>query len=133
MTLHFSLIVQVVASIHQPNSDITACFNDLLLLANGKCIYYGPWQSSVQYFASVGFSCPHYTNCADYYLAISKDSADVLTDSWEVNSHLWWEDDLLATNESLAPGKAPDNLSARRKTLACTGKQVRERTKAQRH
>lgn len=45
----------VVTTIHQPNSSITRCFDDLLLLAHGNIIYMGKWAKSVEYFQSVGY------------------------------------------------------------------------------
>lgn len=45
----------VVTTIHQPNSSITRCFDDLLLLAGGNLVYSGKWASSVEYFNSLGF------------------------------------------------------------------------------
>lgn len=45
----------VVTTIHQPNSSITRCFDDLLLLAHGNIIYMGKWAKSVEYFQAVGY------------------------------------------------------------------------------
>ena len=52
-TLHATL--QVVCTIHQPSSDITDMFDDLLLLAQGHVVYHGQWALAVDYFASLGF------------------------------------------------------------------------------
>ncbi len=82
MPKHWVWPLQVVASIHQPNSQITECFDDLLLLAGGRTAYFGPWQSSMAYFASVNFACPMYTNPSDHYLLILKESADYLVHHW---------------------------------------------------
>lgn len=73
---------QVVASIHQPNSQITECFDDLLLLTGGRTAYFGPWQGSMPYFASVGFACPVYTNPSDHYLLTLKEAGDLMTKIW---------------------------------------------------
>ena len=45
----------MVTTIHQPNSSITRCFDDLLLLAGGSLVYSGKWAKSVEYFNSLGF------------------------------------------------------------------------------
>jgi ABC-type multidrug transport system ATPase subunit len=74
--------MQVVCSIHQPNSHIMECFDDLLLLSNGHTAYYGPWHKSVDYFQSQGFICPVYTNPSDYYLTITKEAGPKLTQAW---------------------------------------------------
>lgn len=67
----------VVCTIHQPNSDITSRFDDFLLLAKGQAVFGGPWDESVEWFRSQGFSCPLYTNPTDYYLSVVKDESAV--------------------------------------------------------
>ena len=47
--------LQVVCTIHQPSSDITDMFDDLLLLAQGHVVYHGQWALAGNYFASQGF------------------------------------------------------------------------------
>jgi ATP-binding cassette, subfamily G (WHITE), eye pigment precursor transporter len=58
----------VIATIHQPNSETFKLFPSLLLLMDGFTIYHGPTLESVDYFASLGFHTPEYSNPADYYL-----------------------------------------------------------------
>lgn len=57
----------VVTTIHQPSSEIFHLFDDLLLLANGHVVYYGPAVDSMAYFAKQGYPCPRYSNPADFY------------------------------------------------------------------
>lgn len=45
----------VVTTIHQPNSSIVSCFDDLILLSYGNIMYMGEWAKSVDYFAALGF------------------------------------------------------------------------------
>ena len=45
----------VVTTIHQPNSSITRCFDDLLLLSHGQIMYMGEWGRSVDYFSGLGY------------------------------------------------------------------------------
>ncbi|GFH29462.1 ABC transporter domain-containing protein, partial [Haematococcus lacustris] len=52
----------VVCTIHQPNSDITALFDDLMLLAAGHLVYGGPWSGAVPWFERLGQRCPLYKN-----------------------------------------------------------------------
>lgn len=52
----------VVCTIHQPNSDITALFDDLMLLSAGHVVYHGPWSGAVGHFAQLGYACPNYKN-----------------------------------------------------------------------
>ncbi|MEW5304769.1 MAG: hypothetical protein WDW36_007357 [Sanguina aurantia] len=56
----------VVCTIHQPSSDIFHEFDDLIVLAEGQILYQGLAEKMVEYFGSIGYVCPHYTNPADY-------------------------------------------------------------------
>jgi len=56
----------VVATIHQPSSDIFHMFDNLLLLANGQILYQGPSRLCMDYFAQRGSPCPQFTNPADH-------------------------------------------------------------------
>jgi ABC-type multidrug transport system ATPase subunit len=57
----------IVATIHQPSSEIFHLLDDLLLLSGGKVVYYGPAKEAVNYFTKLNYSCPRYTNPADYF------------------------------------------------------------------
>ena len=48
---------QVIATIHQPSSEIFDMIDILVLLAKGHVVYYGPAKSVVEYFASIGYQC----------------------------------------------------------------------------
>jgi len=60
----------IVTTIHQPSSAIWLLFDSLMLLSNGKQIYYGQANEAVSYFSSVGYNCPKFTNPADYFLTL---------------------------------------------------------------
>ncbi len=53
----------------QPNSDITALFDDLMLLSGGHVVYFGTWEEAVPHFAQMGFPCPAYRNPTGEYSA----------------------------------------------------------------
>lgn len=42
-------------TIHQPNSLITAKFDDFMLLAAGRVVYQGAWEHAVDFFARMGW------------------------------------------------------------------------------
>jgi ABC-type branched-subunit amino acid transport system ATPase component len=44
----------VVCSIHQPRSSIFGMFDDLMLLSEGHCVYFGPAEGVLGYFEQVG-------------------------------------------------------------------------------
>lgn len=65
----------VISTIHQPNSDIFDMFDRLMLLAQGKIIYYNEAKLAVDYFAGVtyqghSYKCPELSNPADYFMSI---------------------------------------------------------------
>jgi ABC-type multidrug transport system permease subunit len=56
----------VVATLHQPSTDIFNLFDDLLLLNDGKVIYYGAANEVLDYFEKWGYEFPKYSNPADF-------------------------------------------------------------------
>lgn len=56
----------VVATIHQPSTEIFKLFDDLLILSRGRVAYFGPAENAVEYFAKLGHQCPQYMNPADF-------------------------------------------------------------------
>ncbi|MED6141921.1 ATP-binding cassette sub- G member 1, partial [Stylosanthes scabra] len=60
----------IVASIHQPSSEVFQLFHDLCLLSSGQTVYFGPASDANQFFASSGFPCPTLHNPSDHYLRI---------------------------------------------------------------
>ncbi|KAG0003577.1 hypothetical protein BGZ65_001560 [Modicella reniformis] len=58
----------VILTVHQPRSDIYELFDDLLLLSQGKVVYFGKAQTAAAYFESLGHECPVGWNVADYFL-----------------------------------------------------------------
>eukprot|EP00117_Sycon_ciliatum_P020212 scpid69567/ scgid4733/ Protein white len=48
----------ILCTIHQPPTEVFNCFDDLLLLAEGRTAYLGPRAAAVSYFSNIGYSCP---------------------------------------------------------------------------
>eukprot|EP00923_Selenidium_pygospionis_P056403 GHVN01098451.1.p1 GENE.GHVN01098451.1~~GHVN01098451.1.p1 ORF type:complete len:599 (-),score=28.85 GHVN01098451.1:222-2018(-) len=65
----------VVATIHQPSSEIFYLFDEIIFLMEGQVIYWGETLNVVPYFSSLGFACPTYTNPADYFFMTLLSSA----------------------------------------------------------
>ncbi|KAK3711683.1 FAD-dependent urate hydroxylase [Vermiconidia calcicola] len=61
----------VVFTIHQPRSNIVALFDQLMLLAEGRIVYSGPFQKCQSYFDSIGYACPPGFNIADYLVDLT--------------------------------------------------------------
>ncbi|KAF0688347.1 Aste57867_20027 [Aphanomyces stellatus] len=58
----------VVATIHQPSSELFAHFDQLYLLSDGQTIYNGNASDAIAYFASQGLQCPNFMNPTDYFM-----------------------------------------------------------------
>lgn len=86
----------VVATIHQPSSDIFYTFDQIILLSMGRIVYCGPPDEVVDYFRdSLGFKCPRHSNPADFLLNVthidfseSRADNEQKVDSW---SKCWKE------------------------------------------
>eukprot|EP01126_Amoeba_proteus_P061786 TRINITY_DN832_c0_g1_i14.p1 TRINITY_DN832_c0_g1~~TRINITY_DN832_c0_g1_i14.p1 ORF type:complete len:620 (+),score=89.58 TRINITY_DN832_c0_g1_i14:422-2281(+) len=60
----------VIATIHQPSSEIFRLFNRLVILADGKPIFFGDRDKATNYFSKLGYVCPKFINPADYLLKV---------------------------------------------------------------
>ncbi|GFP81369.1 ABC transporter g family member 25 [Phtheirospermum japonicum] len=61
----------VVLSVHQPSSRVYQVFDDLLVLSEGRCIYFGRGCEAMGYFESVGFTPGFPMNPADFLLDLA--------------------------------------------------------------
>ena len=60
----------IIATIHQPSSQIFNCFDRLLLLSKGATVFMGRASESIKYFKQLGFGLPENYNPADYFLTV---------------------------------------------------------------
>eukprot|EP00249_Psilotum_nudum_P032001 c47085_g1_i1 orf=80-2188(-) len=58
----------IVASIHQPSSEVFELFDSLCLLSSGRTIYFGQAGEACNFFDRAGFSCPPLRNPSDHFL-----------------------------------------------------------------
>ncbi len=58
----------VIATIHQPRSSIYTMFDMLLLISEGRTMYFGQAHEAVPYFGTLGYKCPATFNPADYFI-----------------------------------------------------------------
>lgn len=61
----------VMMSVHQPSSRVYQMFDDLLVLSEGRCIYFGKGSEAMDYFSTVGFSPSFPMNPADFLLDLA--------------------------------------------------------------
>lgn len=65
----------IVASIHQPSSALYHMFSQVLLLANGRQLYFGPGGAvPAEFFAQHGYPCPPGYNVADHLLEVASEN-----------------------------------------------------------
>ncbi|KAJ2155975.1 hypothetical protein GGF46_005488 [Coemansia sp. RSA 552] len=62
--------IAALMTIHQPNAHIFNTFDKVILLSQGRIVYFGPTSSSIDYFSSIGYQCPMHENPADYFVGI---------------------------------------------------------------
>ncbi|OAY85969.1 ABC transporter G family member 11, partial [Ananas comosus] len=58
----------VIASIHQPSSEVFELFDYLYLLSGGKTVYFGKASEAHEFFAQAGLPCPPRRNPSDHFL-----------------------------------------------------------------
>ncbi|XP_028753105.1 ABC transporter G family member 11-like [Neltuma alba] len=67
----------IIASIHQPSTEVFQLFDNLCLLSSGRTVFFGPISAASEFFASNGFPCPAVQNPSDHFLkTINKDFDD---------------------------------------------------------
>ncbi|KAK4254234.1 hypothetical protein QN277_009641 [Acacia crassicarpa] len=67
----------IIASIHQPSTEVFQLFDNLCLLSSGRTVFLGPASAASEFFASNGFPCPALQNPSDHFLkTINKDFDD---------------------------------------------------------
>ncbi|KAG0352588.1 hypothetical protein BGZ54_002680 [Gamsiella multidivaricata] len=60
-----------LVSIYQASENIYDLFDQVLLLYDGHCIFFGPAEQARQYFINMGFSCPARQTTADFLTAVT--------------------------------------------------------------
>jgi ATP-binding cassette, subfamily G (WHITE), member 2 len=58
----------VLATIHQPSSQVFSLFDKLMLLSRGEVVYFGDASRAVDFFADSGYPLPPRTNPADFFV-----------------------------------------------------------------
>ncbi|ETN68006.1 ATP-binding cassette sub-family G member 4 [Anopheles darlingi] len=61
----------VASVIHQPSSELLELFDDVYVVADGRCMFQGSLDELIPTLEEVGFTCPPYYNRADFVLKIA--------------------------------------------------------------
>lgn len=60
----------MISTIHQPGSEVFACFDRLILMCDGYIVYQGDARKSAAYFKNIGIPCPTFANPSDFYMKV---------------------------------------------------------------
>ena len=76
--------ISIVASIHQPSSELFHSFDSLLALSLGSTVYNGPVGGLVEYLDGCNLPCPSYYNPADHLMnkSVEEESRNKLKKLW---------------------------------------------------
>ena len=61
----------IVTSMHQPSSRVYQMFDSVLVLSEGRCLYFGKGSEAMSYFATTGYSPSFPMNPADFLLDLA--------------------------------------------------------------
>lgn len=64
----------ISVSLYQASQDILDCFDKVLLLYEGRQIFFGSWTDGLEYFHGLGFEYPAHLTTGDYLTALTQPS-----------------------------------------------------------
>uniref|UniRef100_A0A1B6DAZ1 ABC transporter domain-containing protein n=1 Tax=Clastoptera arizonana TaxID=38151 RepID=A0A1B6DAZ1_9HEMI len=122
LSLLKTLVLQgrtVICTIHQPSAFLFQKFDQVYVLARGKCLYQGSSENMIPYLQSVNLSCPRYHNPADYVIELAcgehgEDKIENLTMASENGQSFKW----FNNPGSVCLQQVKDNESRKRNGIA---------------
>ncbi|CDJ67567.1 white protein, putative [Eimeria necatrix] len=60
----------IICTIHQPSSNIFNMFSKVLLLSQGRVVFYGDREATLLYFSRLGLPCPPFTSVPEFLLEL---------------------------------------------------------------
>jgi ABC-type multidrug transport system ATPase subunit len=60
----------IISSIHQPSSQVYETFDRMMLMVQGRVLYFGHAMHATKHFAAQGYACPATYNPADFLLGV---------------------------------------------------------------
>ncbi|CAG5025148.1 unnamed protein product [Parnassius apollo] len=67
----------VVCTIHQPTASLLELFDQVYVIADGRCIYQGDTEAMVPHLQSMGLPCPRHHNPADFIIEITENPQNI--------------------------------------------------------
>lgn len=65
----------IISTIHQPSTEIFDCFDKLMLLYEGHCVYHADANKVVPYFTERGYDVPKFSNPAEFIMKVLRPKA----------------------------------------------------------
>lgn len=75
--------VSTAVSLYQAGESLYDAFDKVLLIHEGKCIYYGFADKAKQYFLDIGFDCPPRMTTADFLTSVTEVHGRKVQKGWE--------------------------------------------------
>jgi len=79
---------QIIATIHQPSSEIFSLLDYVMLLADGCCVYYGTRDNLIDYFRMIGHEVPQYCNPADFVVNHIQENPSYFIETWKKHNEI---------------------------------------------
>ncbi|KAI9097396.1 ABC-2 type transporter-domain-containing protein [Phlyctochytrium arcticum] len=70
-------------SLYQASQEIYDIFDNVIVLAEGRCIYFGPTNEAKAYFEGLGFFCPQRKVTPDFLTGITEKYERIIREGWE--------------------------------------------------
>ena len=68
----------ILMTIHQPRLNLLRLFSAIIILSQGKIVFFGSVDEALDHFARLGYHCPEGENPADYFLDLATVSSKSL-------------------------------------------------------
>ncbi|KAI2632390.1 ABC-2 type transporter [Hypoxylon sp. NC1633] len=75
--------ISTAVSLYQAGESLYKLVDKVLLIDNGKCLYYGPSDRAKQYFTDLGFDCPERWTTADFLTSVTDPHERSVRQGWE--------------------------------------------------
>jgi ABC-type multidrug transport system ATPase subunit len=92
----------VIATIHQPSSQIFDCFDRLLLLSQGMTVYMGKASKTIEFFSELGYPIPKNYNPGDHCLNVISENSFKMSE-YPLNYSIF-EDSNIINRQVYRPG-----------------------------
>ena len=73
----------LAVSLYQAGENLYKLVDKVLLIDEGKCLYFGPADNAKQYFLDLGFDCPERWTTADFLTSVTDEHERTVRKGWE--------------------------------------------------